>query len=554
MNINMKEKILYFECLSGISGDMTVAALLDLGADKEVLEKSLASLSLSGYKTSIGRRQKCGIDGCSFDVILSKGQQDNHSHDHSHGHSHTHDHSHDDHKHGEGKGCCGKHNHKNHNHDHGHSHEEHSHSHGEHTHDHSHDHSHDDHKDGEGKGCCGKHNHKNHNHDHGHSHEEHSHSHGEHTHDHSHDHSHDDHKHREGKGCCGKHNHKNHSHDHGHSHTHDHGHSHNHNHAGDHHHRNIKDIKQIIDNSGITDKAKNIAKDIFNFVAVAEAKAHNLPVDKVHFHEVGAVDSIVDIVAVAVCIDNLGVNKVCVSTLYEGTGFVKCQHGVIPVPVPAVVNILQAGDLNLKITTVQGEMVTPTGAAIVAALKNTESMPEEYKILSTGIGVGKKDFPHANILRAMIIEENVEEGALWMLETNVDDSTGEAMGYVMEELLSLGVNDVYFTPIYMKKNRPATMLSVLCTQEKITKAEDIIFTNLSTIGIRRYRCERTALNRREITLKTPYGTCRYKVCSHNGKEYFYPEYEDVKTLANQGKTSFDLLYSQLKAWGVSDDR
>ena len=285
----MNDKILYLECYSGISGDMTVAALLDLGVDQEVLMKALDSLNLDGYKLKIGRTSKCGIDACDFDVILDN---NHHSHSHDDGQSHDHAHNH-----------------------HGHHH---------HTHEHSHSH--------------------------------------EHTHEDEHDHNHH------------------------------------------HEHRNINDIYKIIDKSGITSRAKSISKKIFDIVAVAESKAHGLPVDQVHFHEVGAVDSIVDIVATAVCLDELGIDEVVVSELYEGKGHVRCQHGIIPVPVPAVVNIAMDHSLSLRITDTKGEMVTPTGAAI-AAIKTQDNLPESYKINKIGVGAGKKDFEKANILRAYIIED-----------------------------------------------------------------------------------------------------------------------------------------------------
>ena len=274
----MSKKILYLECYSGISGDMTVAALLDLGVDEGFLRKALDSLNLEGYGIKIGRTSKCGIDACDFDVILDS----------------------------------------------------------EHHHDHSHDHHHEDH---------------------GHSHKHH------HSHDHSHVHNH-------------------------------------------HEHRNIEDIFKIIDESGISSRAKTISKKIFNIVAIAESKAHGLPVEEVHFHEVGAVDSIVDIVAAAVCLDELDIEEVVVSDLYEGKGHVRCQHGIIPVPVPAVVNIAMENSLSLRITDAKGEMVTPTGAAIVAAIRTKDHLPESYTISNIGIGAGKKDFEKANILRAYIIGDN----------------------------------------------------------------------------------------------------------------------------------------------------
>ena len=276
---------LYLECYSGISGDMTVAALLDLGADQQVLLEGLESLNLPGYQLKIGRVKKNGIDACDFDVILDEPE---HHHDHDHEHDHDHDHEH---------------------------------------HHHEHDHEH------------------------------------EHHHDHEHHHHHD------------------------------------------HVHRNIGDIFAIIDQSKISDRAKQTAKDIFRIIAAAESKAHGIAEDQVHFHEVGAVDSIVDIVSAAICLDNLDITEAVVSDLYEGCGYVHCQHGLMPVPVPAVVNIAADNALRLRLTQTRGEMITPTGAAIAAYLSKGGKLPESFVIEKIGLGAGKKDFATANILRAFLIRD-----------------------------------------------------------------------------------------------------------------------------------------------------
>ncbi|WP_277255158.1 LarC family nickel insertion protein [Negativibacillus massiliensis] len=293
---------LYLECYSGISGDMTVAALLDLGADQQVLMEGLESLNLPGYQLKIGRVKKNGIDACDFDVILDEPE---HHHDHDHEHHHDHDHDH------------------------------------EHHHDHEHEHPHD--------------------HEH------------EHHHDHEHEHHHD--------------------------------HEHEHHHHHDHVHRNIGDIFAIIDQSKISDRAKQTAKDIFRIIAAAESKAHGIAEDQVHFHEVGAVDSIVDIVSAAICLDNLDITEAVVSDLYEGCGYVHCQHGLMPVPVPAVVNIAADNALRLRLTQTRGEMITPTGAAIAAYLSKGGKLPESFVIEKIGLGAGKKDFATANILRAFLIRD-----------------------------------------------------------------------------------------------------------------------------------------------------
>ena len=230
-----------------------------------------------------------------------------------------------------------------------------------------------------------------------------------------------------------------HAHDHEHSHGHEHSHAHEHSHP--HPHRNVQDIYAIIDRLDTNANVKANARRMFDIVAQAESKAHGIPVEQVHFHEVGAIDSIVDVIGAAVCMDNLGAEKIVFSPLSEGRGYVRCQHGVMPVPVPAVANIAAANHLRLKLTENQGEMVTPTGAAIAAAFDSRESLPEHFHIKKVGIGAGKKDFEQANILRVMWIEaekkeQPVDKGQItsalppmWVLETNIDDCTGEALGF-----------------------------------------------------------------------------------------------------------------------------
>lgn len=488
-------KTLYLECYSGISGDMTVGALLDLGARREVLEKALESLGVGGYHLHFGRKAKCGIDAFDFDVHL---EDEGGEHGHGDGHDHGHEH---EHSHGDGHG----HSHEDdHGHDHMHSHE------GDHGHDHVH-------------GCEGGQRHE-----HVHSYVEdhdHEHSHGE-DHDHGHDHVHS------------------HGEDHGHAHAHSHGDGHAHTHS--HVHRNIHDIFEIIDRLAADEAVKEMARRMFRVVAEAESKAHGIPVEAVHFHEVGAIDSIVDIISVAVCLHDLGIEKVIVSPLAEGRGYVRCQHGVMPVPVPATANIAAAHGLSLKLTDNEGEMVTPTGAAIAAVLNSGETLPEPCIIKKIGIGAGNKDFKNANILRAMLIESAEDEkDTMWQLETNLDDCTGEALGFVMELLLEAGAADVWHTPIYMKKNRPGVLLSVLCTEEQRSKMEDIILRNTTTIGIRRMPVERTILPRRKETVTTRFGEAQVKVCTHNGQEYCYPEYDSVRAICRANQLDYQTVSQEI---------
>ena len=452
-------KTLYLECYSGISGDMTVAALLDLGADQAVLQAALDSLFVQGFETKITRVKKSGIDACDFDVILDS-EINGHDHDMEYLHGH---------EYGEGA--------------------------------HAHDHVH-----GEGAHA-------------------HDHVHGESTHDHDYVHGAETHAH-----------------------------SH-------HQHRGMKEIREIINKAAMTEGARKIALDIFEILARAEAKAHNVPVEEVHFHEVGAVDSIVDILSVAVCVDNLGITDVIVPVLYEGTGTIRCQHGILPVPVPAVSNIVQQCGLKLHLTQVRGELVTPTGAAIVAALKTSEKLPKSFQVEKIGIGAGKRKYECPGILRAILItsqetanKSNVKnekqdsqqcldcKDYIYKLETNIDDCSGEVLGFVMEKLFEAGARDVHYTPVYMKKNRPAWLLTVICKEEDVPGMEELIFAETTSIGIRKSKMERTILPRKKEKVMIPYGEVEVKVCGPEDAQKFYPEYESLAKICRKTGISYAEAY------------
>ena len=328
-------KKLYFECETGISGDMIVASLLDLGADEQVLRNVLSGIGDDGFDIKITRVSKAGIDCCDFDVILDS-EHENHDHDMEYLYGHTKEAAMDAH---DGDSLAG------------HEHQEHG-----HHHDHEHYHEHDYGPD--------------HHHDH----------------DHHHIHDHD----------------SDHEHEHGNDHTHNNGHPHDHEHH--HHGRGLPEIEEIIGSLQMTENARNLAVKVFRILAEAESKAHNKPIDEVHFHEVGALDSIVDIVSAAVCFDNLGIDEVVVKRIVEGQGSVRCQHGILPVPVPAVLNIATSYSLPIAISNRQGEFVTPTGAAFLAAVMTSNKLPETMIIKGVGQGAGKREYKQPSILRAMIIE------------------------------------------------------------------------------------------------------------------------------------------------------
>lgn len=303
----------------------------------------------------------------------------------------------------------------------------------------------------------------------------------------------------------------------------------------------------------MSEHAKAVAIRIFDILADAESKAHGLPRDQVHFHEVGAVDSIVDIVAAAVCLDNLGITDVIIPQLNEGTGSVRCQHGILPVPVPAVANIAAAHGLTLHIMDRQGEFVTPTGAAIAAAIRTSERLPERFVMKKIGLGAGKRNYEQPSLVRAILLEVKDEPGrdTVVKLESNIDDCTGETLGYVMERLFAAGARDVHYFPVFMKKNRPAYQINVICDEARVPQMEQIIFRETTTIGIRRIHMERSVLPRSAGTVETAYGPVQVKICEIPGgcgsasQTRVYPEYESVARLSRENDISYTQMYQQV---------
>ena len=320
------------------------------------------------------------------------------------------------------------------------------------------------------------------------------------------------------------------------------GHTHHHHHH--HEHRGKAEIFEIIEHTKMEEPVKTLAKRIFTILGDAEAKAHGTTPEEVHFHEGGAVDSIVDIIATAVCLHDLGVNEVIIPKLCEGTGEIRCAHGVLPIPVPAVSNIIASYHLPVHITDREGELVTPTGAAIAAAICTTNRLPETFTVQKIGIGAGKREYEKPSLLRAMLIEDETpfETDTVYKLESNIDDCTGEMLGHVMELLFAAGAKDVHYFPVYMKKNRPAYQLNVLCEEKDIKKLENIVFKETTTIGIRRQCMKRSILQRRAETILTEYGEILYKVCNVCGEERYYPEYESVLRVCEKNNISYQKAY------------
>ncbi len=344
-----------------------------------------------------------------------------------------------------------------------------------------------------------------------------------------------------------------HHHHHDHDHEHEH-HHHDHEHHHDHHHhdhRNLFDVNKIIDEADIDLKAKELAKKIFLKVALAESKVHNETLENVHFHEVGAIDSIVDIIGTAILITKIAPDKIMSSVVNDGHGFIQCAHGMISVPVPATSEIFAASDVMFRQIDIDTELVTPTGAAIIAQLAQSFGTMPAMKVNKIGWGCGTKDLKIPNVLKVLCgtIEENQDE--ILVIETNIDDCSGEILGFTMEQLFAQGALDVFFTPIFMKKNRPAYRLSIACHPQQLKAMQDVIFKHTTSIGLRYRREQRTILNRQNTAVMTPFGEVRGKVIDFDGSRYVYPEYEDVKAIAQKQGLSirdvFDICRQALNA-------
>lgn len=392
-------KILYFDCSSGISGNMTIGALLEIVDDEKYLLNELKKLNIDGYEIKISKKVKNGITGTYVDVLLEP---------------------------------------------------------------------------------------------------EHHYKHKEHNHENEHTHHHE--------------------------------------------HRNLSDVNKIIDNSTLNDEVKKLAKKIFLRVAKAESKVHNKPLGEVHFHEVGAIDSIIDIVGTAILINKINPDKIVSSTVNDGYGFIECAHGKMAVPVPATSEIFSNSNVKFRQIEIDTELVTPTGAAIIAELV-TEFMPlPEMRIEKIGWGSGSKDLQIPNVLKVYYGSIEDEKDDVIVMETNIDDCGGEILGYTQELLFKNGALDVFFTPIFMKKNRPGYRMSITCKEEDKLKLQNIIFRETTTIGIRYRKEHRVVLKREIIEIETKYGRIKAKKVINNGEEYIYPEYEEIKKIAEKNNIPLKKLY------------
>ncbi|XEC93565.1 nickel pincer cofactor biosynthesis protein LarC [Paenibacillus tarimensis] len=479
----MMGKHLYLDCGYGIAGDMMLAALIDAGADIDYITSHLWRLPFDPFELSVAKVVKKGIAAKHLVLTFPKteGQQSHPGEGSDHGLGHD---TAKDHNHGD------KHHHQ---HDH-HEHHDDTHYHDDHDHDHSQTHKHD-------------HDHNDHHH-HGH------HHHGHHHHGHHH-HVHGDHEHE----------------NHAHGHRHD--------------HRKAADIIAGIERSELPLRVKSRSILVFRAIAEAEGKIHGLPPEEVHFHEVGAMDSIIDIIGICLALENLDIDSISASPVPTGSGKAKMAHGLYPIPAPATAELLCG--IPLVRLYVTGELTTPTGAGILRALSARFGPLPEGIIDRIGYGAGTKDFDHPNVLRCFVMSGSgeSEKESVTILEAQLDDCTGEMMGYTMERLFGAGALDVYFTSVYMKKNRPGVLISVLCKPEHAPICEQLLLTETTTLGVRSSTWSRTILERRHIRADTPFGPVRIKQALRQGiVVHQAPEYEDAAQAARTHGIPLQAVYEE----------
>ena len=373
------------------------------------------------------------------------------------------------------------------------------------------------------------HDHHGHDHDHAHHHEhDHAHEHG-HEHHHEHDHTHDhDHEHH-------------HEHDHTHEHDHDHGHSH----GGEHHHSSLHEIEHLVrDHLDLPEPVRADILAVYGLIAQAESHAHGVPVPEIHFHEVGTLDAVADVTAVCLLLHRLAPEEIVVSPVHVGSGQVRCAHGILPVPAPATAHILR--DVPIYGESVKGELCTPTGAALLKHFATRFGDLPVMRVQSIGYGMGSKDFEAANCVRALLGETAGSAGCVVELSCNVDDMTGEQLGFAMDRLLEAGALDVYQVPIGMKKSRPGVLLRVLCRPEDRETLAAAMFRHTSTLGIREAELGRYVLDRQIETMETPWGPVRRKTAAGYGVTRSKYEYEDLARIAAQRGVGIAQVQAELE--------
>lgn len=341
-------------------------------------------------------------------------------------------------------------------------------------------------------------------------------------HHHEHHHDHDDHDHH---------------HDHDHDHHHDHG-DHDHDHGHHHHHSSMHSIEHIVkDHMNVSDKVRADILAVYSLIAKAESQVHGVPVTDIHFHEVGTKDAIADVAAVSMLMEELNPDEVIASPVHVGSGQVECAHGILPVPAPATALILNS--IPIYSGNIRGELCTPTGAALLKHFVTRFGDMPIMKPEKIGYGMGKKDFEAANCVRTMIGETESGSDKIIELSCNVDDMTGEDIGFAMEKLMEGGARDVFTTPIGMKKSRPGILLSVMCSPDKKEDIIELIFRHTTTIGVREKTYQRHILDRKEETIETSYGSVRVKTSTGYGVTRKKLEYEDLARIAKEEDLSIE---------------
>ena len=388
---------------------------------------------------------------------------------------------------------------------------------------------------------------------HDHEHEHHHHHEHEHTHEHAHSHVHEEHTHAH----THEHSHSHeHDHDHHHEHTHD-GHSHEHTHSHHHHHgevRGLKEIETIILSSGVSDFVKEKSLEVFRDIAQAEANVHQMPVEEIHFHEVGATDSIIDIMSFFILWETLDIDAVYSTAVTEGSGTITVAHGVMPVPVPAVMQLrLQTAIPFSQDFEIHTELVTPTGLALFKAIRPVFAQPSNLTATKVGYGFGKRDTGKFNALRGTLLEKSTlshqvvtsNNDEIIQIDTTIDDQSGGELGYIMSLLLEEGALDVHYTPVYTKKNRPATHLTLLIQEGDLERFTAILFKQTSTIGFRYQNVQRKVMTRTFQTQQTSLGAVKVKKNQYGTFTKSTLEYEDCARIAHETGLSIQAVYQQL---------
>ena len=335
-------------------------------------------------------------------------------------------------------------------------------------------------------------------------------------------------------------------HDHDHEHEHDHDHTHDHEHS--HHHTSLKDVERILSHLPVSDRVKRDALGVYRLIAQAESQAHGKPVEEIHFHEVGTMDAIADVTAVCLLMERLAPEQIVASPVHVGSGHVHCAHGILPVPAPATAWLLQG--IPSYGGTIQGELCTPTGAALLKYYVNEFGPQPMMTVSAIGYGMGRKDFPQANCVRAMLgqtaptAEVPRSQGSMdeiYALSCNVDDMTAEKIAYAMGKLLDAGAKDVYTLPIGMKKSRPGALIQVLCAAEDRTRLAKLLFLHTTTLGVRETRMDRYVLDRTLEQVQTPYGPVTRKISAGYGVYRKKYEYADLARIADEQGISLETL-------------